>query len=60
VGKAHESLYRIPGAGDFDLRVQTKRVENTLSKAGGRLRLSYEMFVGGQRQRIELTLTAEG
>jgi uncharacterized beta-barrel protein YwiB (DUF1934 family) len=60
VGKEHESLYRIPGAGDFDLRVQTKRVENTLSKAGGRLRLSYEMFVGGQRQRIELTLTVEG
>ncbi|MBQ8350804.1 MAG: DUF1934 domain-containing protein [Clostridia bacterium] len=59
VGKEHEGIYRIPGAGDFDLRVKTERLENTLSAVGGRLRLDYEMLVGGMRQRIILTLVAE-
>ena len=59
VGKEHKSLYRIPGAGDFDMRVRTERVENTLAATGGRLRLAYEMFVGGMRQRMILTLVAE-
>jgi uncharacterized beta-barrel protein YwiB (DUF1934 family) len=41
------------------LTLQTERVENTLTRDGGRLHLAYEMHLGGERQRILLTLTAE-
>lgn len=58
-GETKESLYAVPGAGEFLLTLQTERVENTLTRDGGRLHLAYEMHLGGERQRILLTLTAE-
>ena len=57
-GETRESLYAVPGAGEFLLSLQTERVENPLTRAGGRLYLAYEMHLGGERQRILLTLTA--
>lgn len=57
-GETKESLYAVPGAGEFLLSLQTERVENTLTREGGRLYLAYEMHLGGERQRILLTLTA--
>ena len=57
-GEEQESLYRVPGAGEFALTVRTEQVENELSPTGGRLRLAYRMHLGGARQRIILTLTA--
>lgn len=57
-GEERNTLYRVPGAGEFTLTIKTEKVENSLSPAGGTLRLSYEAFLSGVRQRILLTLTA--
>lgn len=57
-GEEQASLYRVPGAGELAMTVRTERVENELSPEGGRLRLAYEMHLGGERRRVILTLTA--
>ncbi len=59
VGATHKSRYRIPGVGELDLETVTKRVENSLCPAGGQLLLDYEMYIGGARQRVRLTLDAK-
>lgn len=58
-GHTHKTLYRVAGVGELDMEIQTRRVENTLSPAGGRLLLDYEATVGGVRQRTVLMLDAK-
>ena len=58
-GHTDRALYRIPGVGELDMETKTARVENSLSPAGGRLLLDYEMLIGGARQRLRLTLEAK-
>ena len=59
VGIEHKTLYTVRGAGTLPLKIRAKQVENTLSPAGGHVKLAYEMEIGGARQENVLELTAK-
>lgn len=53
----HTTLYRVPGVGEMDMKIQTRSVENTEGERTRRIRLDYEATVGGARLRTVMTLT---
>lgn len=59
VGEEVASLYTVQGAGTLPLKIRAKRVENTLTAAGGRLFLAYEIEIGGATQQNTLEMTAK-
>ena len=59
VGLEHDSLYTVSGAGTLPIKIRPKQVENTLTPAGGRIFLVYEMEIGGAVQQNTLELTAK-
>ena len=59
VGIEHKPLYTVRGAGTLPIKIRAKQVENTLSPAGGHIKLAYEMEIGGARQENTLEMIAK-
>ena len=59
VGVEHKTLYTVAGAGTLPLKTRARQVENTLTPAGGHIRLAYEIEIGGAVQQNTLELTAK-
>ena len=59
--KPHESVYEIPPY-RFPMTATLLSLDNRLSLSGGRLRLSYQMLIGGEEQSVSLliSVTKEG
>ena len=55
-GLTHESEYGLLGY-RFPLSVTLSSLRNTVGRAGGEIRLSYMMDIGGQRQRVSMQIT---
>ena len=45
-GRRHSCMYRTPYM-DFEMRIRALRVENTITEAGGRLKLDYALEIRG-------------
>ena len=59
VGEESASLYTVRGAGTLPIKIRAKQVENTLTPAGGHIKLAYEMEIGGARQENTLEMIAK-
>lgn len=58
-GEEYKTVYSVPPY-SFDMTVVTKRVDVSLTREGGVLRLNYLMTIGGQSRAVRMTVTAEG
>ncbi len=57
-GETFSAVYAVSGLGSFAAEGTARRVENTLTAAGGRISLDYDLTLGGVRARTVLTVTA--
>lgn len=53
-----EFIYRVP-YGELNLKIKTHKIENELTKNGGKIRFCYDLFAGGDATNNDITITVE-
>lgn len=53
-----EFIYHVP-FGELNLKIKTLKIENELTKTGGKLRFCYDLFAGGEATKNDITITVE-
>ena len=57
-GEETSSVYKV-GPYGFDMKIQTKKIRNSLSHDGGELGIIYSMDIGGQKKNVRMKITAK-